>query len=269
MAQRRILNDRATRYLTYHPSVLPPRSAIALNATLVFIATVLLFWFAFAGLGYQFNWAAVWRYRYNLARGFLTTILISFFSLMLSLLVGVVCAFSSRSRFILVRMFSRAYVEVIRGTPLLVQILIFFYVVANAFGIADRYVVGVVIMAVFAGAYVAEIVRAGIESVAGSQLESARSLGLTTYQMYRYVIMPQVLTRVLPPLTGQFASLIKDSSLLSIIAVNEFTQMAREVNAVTFSTLESYIPLAVGYLALTLPISVFTKHLERRYSYAH
>ena len=242
-------------------------AAIAVSTAIVAIAFGALFFFAFSRLHYQFNWSSVWRYRGNLLRGFSMTLVISFFSLLLSLFVGAIFGIGSRSSFLPLRMVSRVYVEVIRGTPLLVQILIFFYVVANAFGIANRYVVGVIIMALFSGAYVSEIIRAGIDSVAESQLESARSLGLEPFQTYRYVIFPQVLTRILPPLAGQLASLIKDSSLLSIIAVNEFTQMAREVNANTFSTLESYIPLAIGYLILTLPISVLTKRLEKRFAF--
>ena len=92
----------------------------------------------------------------------------------------------------------------------------------------------------------------------------SRAIGLTSSQTYRYVIFPQAIRIVLPPLVGQFVSLIKDSSLLSIIAVNEFTQAARDINSVTYSTLEAYIPLAIGYLILTLPISLWTRSLEKR-----
>mgnify|MGYP001229115658 CR=1 FL=1 len=247
---------------------LSPEIRHGVNIVIVAVLLAALFWFAFSRLNYTFNWASVWRYRGNLVRGFGMTIVISFFALLLSILVGTFFGLGQRSTFLPLRYLSRAYVEVIRGTPLLVQILIFFYVVANAFGIGNRYTVGIIIMSMFSGAYVSEIIRSGVEGVAQSQLESARSLGFTTLQTYRFIIMPQVITRILPPLTGQFASLIKDSSLLSIIAVNEFTQMAREVNANTFSTLESYIPLAVGYLLLTLPISILTKGLERKYAYA-
>ena len=160
------------------------------------------------------------------------------------------------------------YVEAVRGTPLLVQILILFYVVANAVGVENRYVVGVLALSLFAGAYLAEMVRAGIESIRDSQLESARAIGLTRGQTYRYVIFPQVVRQLIPPLTGQFASIIKDSSLLSIIALNEFTLNAQEVNAFTYSTLESYLPLAAGYLLLTLPISLASRILERKFHYA-
>ncbi len=147
------------------------------------------------------------------------------------------------------------------------QILIFFYVVADAFGVSNRYLVGVLTLSFFSGAYISEIIRAGIESIGKSQLESARAIGLTRSQTYRYVIFPQALRQTLPPLAGQFVSLIKDSSLLSIISISEFTWNAEAINSRTFSTLESYIPLAAGYLILTLPISLWTRHLERRHKY--
>ena len=134
-------------------------------------------------------------------------------------------------------------------------------------GLGNRYVVGGLALSIFAGAYMSEIFRAGIESVGRTQLEAARAVGFTGWQTYRYVILPQALRQVLPPLAGQFASLIKDSSLLSIIAVNEFTLNAQQVSSRTFTSFESYLPLAVGYLILTLPISLWSRHLEQRSHY--
>jgi polar amino acid transport system permease protein len=119
-------------------------------------------------------------------------------------------------------------------------------------------------LAIFSGAYVCEIIRAAIESIEKEQFETSLSLGMSNYQMYRYIIFPQAFKRMLPALTGQFASIIKDSSLLSIIAISEFTMNAQEVDAITYSTLESYIPLAIGYLILTYPISYYTKSLEKK-----
>jgi polar amino acid transport system permease protein len=139
--------------------------------------------------------------------------------------------------------------------------------VAAAFRVNDRYVVGVLTLSLFSGAYISEIIRAGIESIGRSQLESAKAIGLTRRQTYRYVIFPQALRQTLPPLAGQFVSLVKDSSLLSIIGIAEFTWNAESINAMTFSTLESYLPLAVGYLVLTLPISIWTRQLERRHQF--
>lgn len=239
----------------------------SLSFLVALAALALVFYFSFHQLNYHWNWAAAFRYRQKFMQGWLTTIWISCAALGLSTLLGVTFALARRSSFLPLRYFSRIYVEVVRGTPLLVQILIFFYVVADAFGVQNRYVVGVLTLSVFSGAYISEVVRAGIESIGQSQIESARAIGLTPAQTYRYIIFPQALRNILPPLAGQFVSLIKDSSLLSIISISEFTLNAQEVNAYTFSTLESYLPLAVGYLILTLPLSIWTQRLERRHRF--
>ncbi len=244
-----------------------PLAALASWVTVFFLLS-LAFWFFFSQVKFAWGWEAVYAYRQKFMNGWLMTVAISAASLFLSLLIGIVIAEAQRLSFLPLRYLARFYMEIIRGTPLLVQILIFFYVVADAFGIDNRYLVGVIILAMFAGAYISEIIRAGIESVGESQLESARAIGFTQPQIYRYVIFPQVVRQALPPLAGQFASLIKDSSLLSIISVSEFTLNAQEVNSFTFSTLESYLPLAAGYLLLTLPISLWAKQLERKYRYA-
>ncbi len=234
------------------------------SAFLAFLLVALVFYFSFHQAMYRWNWESVYKYRWNLFSGWLVTLAVSVVSLFLSTVIGCGFALARRSGFLPLRYFGQIYVELVRGTPLLVQILIFFYIVADAFRVENRYVAGVIILSCFSGAYISEVVRAGIESVSQSQLESAKAIGLTRAQTYRYVIFPQAIRVILPPLVGQFVSLIKDSSLLSIIAVNEFTQAARDVNAVTYSTLESYLPLALGYLILTLPISLCTRALERR-----
>jgi polar amino acid transport system permease protein len=231
---------------------------------LAFGLLALVFYFSFHQVAYHWNWGSVYHYRANLFSGWLVTILISLVALVLSSVIGVVFALVRRSQFLPLRYFGQLYVELVRGTPLLVQILIFFYVVADAFHLQNRYLAGILILSFFSGAYISEVVRSGIESVSASQLESARAIGLTTPQTYRYVILPQAVRLILPPLVGQFVSLIKDSSLLSLIAVNEFTQAARDVNSATYSTLECYLPLAAGYLALTLPISLWTRALEKK-----
>ena len=217
----------------------------------------------FASVSYTFNFESVWGYKQKFIDGFLMTILISFFALILSFIIGLFFAYAQNSKVILLRFFARFYIEIIRGTPLLVQILIFFYVFASSLGLDNRYVVGVVILALFSGAYVSEIIRAAVYSIDKEQYETSLSLGMSPYQIYRYIIFPQAFKRMLPALTGQFASIIKDSSLLSIISISEFTMNAQEVNAYTYSTLESYIPLAIGYLLLTYPISFYSSKLEK------
>lgn len=244
----------------------PPAGRVSKFAAALVAAAMIaaVFYFSFHQITYRWNWQAVLNYRSTLLSGWLTTLLISIASLLLSTVIGILFALTRRSEILSLRYFGNIYVELVRGTPLLVQILVFFYVVADAFRVNNRYLVGVLILSFFSGAYISEIVRAGIESIGQSQLESAKAIGLTRAQTYRYVIFPQAIRLSLPPLVGQFVSLIKDSSLLSIIAVNEFTQAARDINSITYSTLECYIPLAIGYLILTLPISLWTRSLETR-----
>jgi len=238
-----------------------------LNLLIAALFIALIFFFSFSQLRYHWNWSTVYQYRQKFFEGWVNTIVVALASLALSTAIGFFFAAARRSAFLPLRYFSQIYVELVRGTPLLVQILIFFYIVAPAFQVSNRFGVGILILSFFSGAYISEIFRAGIESIGQSQLESARAIGLTRGQTYRYVIFPQALRQTLPPLAGQFLSLIKDSSLLSIIGISEFTLNAREVNAVTYSTFESYIPLAVGYLVLTLPISLWTRYLEKKHRF--
>ena len=217
----------------------------------------------FSNISYDFNWTHVYEYKQKFINGFIMTIVISFFALILSFIIGLFFAYAQNSKLIILRFFARFYIEIIRGTPLLVQILIFFYVFANNLGFENRYIVGTFILAIFSAAYVCEIIRAALQSIEKEQFETGLSLGMSNYQIYRYIIFPQAFKRMLPSLTGQFASIIKDSSLLSIIAISEFTMNAQEVDAITYSTLESYIPLAIGYLMLTYPISYYTSRLEK------
>jgi polar amino acid transport system permease protein len=264
------LSVRWSRYFiaSTEPGVSPPSTPVrAINFTLALLAVSLVFFFSFWNLNYHLRWDSILQYRQMFIQGWLTTIWISAAALVISALTGLCSALAQRSPFLPLHYLGKIYVELVRGTPLLVQILIFFYVVAPAFQVNNRYVVGTLTLAFFSGAYISEIIRAGIESVGRSQLESAKAIGLTRAQTYRYVIFPQAVRQALPPLAGQFVSLVKDSSLLSIIGISEFTLNAEMVNARTYSTLESYLPLAAGYLVLTLPISIWTRHLERRHKF--
>jgi len=213
------------------------------------------------------NWDAVWNYREVFFKGWMLTILLSGVSLVLSLIVAAVVVTLRRASFVPARATGSLFVEIIRGSPFLVLILILFYVIAPGLGISDRLLVGLIALSLFSGAYLAEMLRAGIESVAASQLDAARAIGLTPMQTYRFVIIPQALRQTLPPLAGQFASMIKDSSLLSVIGLSEFTHAAQQINSATYSTIEVFIPLAVGYLILTLPISFLARVLEEKFRY--
>ena len=219
---------------------------------------------ALLALPYHWNWKPVWNYRRLYLDGWLATLGICAIALPLCCVLGLVFAFARRATFLPLRYVSRIYVELTRGAPLLIQIYLYFYVFANVVDVRNRYVVGPLILAAFSGAYISEIIRAGIEGIGRSQLESARAIGLTTRQTYRFVIFPQAIRQILPALAGQFVSLVKDSSLLSILSIEELTKAAGDANSSTFAPFESYLPLAIGYLVITIPISLWTQSLEQR-----
>lgn len=258
--KRLLFSDRS------RPSSHSPAARV-FNSALILLLVALFFYVAFAQLDIRWNWSSVYKYRRKFIAGWWMTIAISLTSLGLSTCIGLVFAMGQRSRFLPLRYLSRFYVEIIRGTPLLVQILVFWYVICDAAHFENRFAAGVLALSIFSGAYITEIIRAGIESIGKSQIESARAIGLTRAQTYRYVVLPQALRQTLPPLAGQFVSLIKDSSLLSVIAISEFTLNAQETASNTYSNFECYIPLAAGYLVLTFPISMLTRWLEARMKY--
>lgn len=241
------------------------REAAAGALLVIVLALVLVA--TFSSLDYTWNWRGVWEYRERLWRGWLATLGISSLALLGSLAMGTLAALARRSRWLLLRQASILYVEVVRGTPLLVQILVLYYAVFEVVRLRDAFTSGVLILSLFSGAYMAEILRAGIESVGKSQWDSAKAVGFTRWQAYRFVVAPQALRHILPPLAGQLASLVKDSSLLSIIAIGEFTLAARDIDSLTLSPFESYLPLALGYLAITLPVSLAARRLERKFRY--
>ncbi len=243
-------------------------SAKIVNTALILIIGIIFWNYAFSRLNYESQGLSVFfEFKYKFIFGFFVTIMISIFSLICSLIIGSLLVVGQKNRFLPIHYFTKIFIEIIRGTPLIVQVYLFFYVVGTALNINNRYLMGVLIMATFSGAYVAEIIRGGIDSIDKTQIDSAKALGFTNFQKYRYIILPQVIKRIMPPLAGQFASLIKDSSLLSIIAVNEFTKNVQEVDSITFTPIENYAVLAVGYILLTYPISHLSKKLEKRFSY--
>jgi polar amino acid transport system permease protein len=247
----------------------PPTAARVLNTLFALVLLIGAVWLSLVSLSYNWGWASVWAYRESLLKGWFLTLGVSVTALVLSTLCGFVLALFQRSFFLPLRYFTKVLVEIVRCTPLLVLILLIWYGFGGVFQIGNqhRFTVGILILTLFESAYISEIMRSGIESVGKTQIESARAIGLTRIQTYRYVIIPQAVRQVMPPLVGQLVSLIKDSSLLSYISIAEFTQTAQQVNTYTYSTLETYLPLAVGYLILTIPLSLWSRWLERRFKY--
>lgn len=253
--------------LTSTRSSAVPRANDAIGFAALWLVLAALGWFVFQQLSYDWHWAGIWARRWALVDGWLTSIRISLISLALCSLVAVALVAGARSSIRPLRFLCKSYTEIVRGSPLIVVLLVGYYVVADAFGIQSRELAGIVLLSLFAGAYLGEILRGGIESVGKTQFDSARAVGFDRYQAYRYVIIPQAIRRVMPAIAGLFIILIKDSSLLSYIGTEEFTKQADIARAATATGLEAYLPLALGYLALTIPLAYVARILERRFAY--
>lgn len=245
---------------------LPDRREVLWSVALLALASLGL-WLVFAAVHYSWHWDAVARQWPLIARGWGWTLLISAVALVLSVLVGLGLMLGQRSPLMPLRLFSRGYLELVRGTPLLVQLLLGYYILANALHVNERVPVGIVLLAAFEGAYLSEIFRGALESISASQLEAARAVGFDRGQIWRYVIFPQAVRRALPGSAGQMVSLIKDSSLLSVIGIEEVTRSVQQANSNVYTGLEGFIPLALLYLALTLPLSWWTRRLEAKFRY--
>ena len=241
----------------------------AVNYLLVCVAVILVVGCSLGAVGITLNFDFVGQYRLRIFDGFMLTVWLSVASLIGSMLIGVPVALGKNSRILPIRYLCDLYVKIIRGTPLIAQIYLFYYIIGTAWGVENRVVAGIIILSVFAGAYIAEIVRAGYESLDRGPLEAARALGLTRVQTAVSVALPQMVTRTLPALTGQFASIIKDSSLLSVIAVIELTQTMREISATNYNFFGCFLLLGALYLCLTLPVMLVSRYFERRLDYAH
>ena len=208
--------------------------------------------------------------------GLWLTLKVSVIATILGVIIGIIGGLTRLSSNPALRWTTIIYVEIIRGSPLMVQILIWYFVLGTvindllaAYGIGQlpAFWYGVASLACFAGAYVTEIVRAGIQSIHRGQTEAARSLGMSYAQSMLHIILPQALRRILPPLAGQFISLIKDSSLLGIIAIRELTKAAREVVSASLQPFEVYLLAAVLYLVLTFTLSMLVQRLEKRMAF--
>jgi len=224
-------------------------------------------------LGYNWHWSRVPRYLVTstadgwqagpLLQGLWLTLQITAISLVLAFLVGLITALMRLSRSRMSIILAKVYLEAIRNTPLLIQIFIIYFVFAPILDLG-RLTSAVLALSLFEGAYASEVIRAGILAVPAGQSEASASLGMSRYHNYRLIILPQALRKMIPPLTSQGISLIKDSALVSTIAIYDLTMQGQQIVAETFLTFEIWFTVAAIYLIVTLSLALLVKFLEGR-----
>ena len=271
--------------------------------SLLFIAIGYLGYRINAGLEYQWNWQVIPQYliRHDseagwvpnlLLQGLLTTIRLSFWSLLLALPFGLLAGLLRTSLHLFNRLVGGTYVTLLRNLPPLVLIFIFYFFISDqilpllnigerisaapewlqhllALSLApvdqlEAFLAAVMTLALFEGAYIGEIVRAGINNIESGQWEAGRALGMRRWQLLRYIVLPQAFQRMIPPLTGQAISTIKDSAIVSVISIQELTFQGMELMAATYLTFEVWITVTVLYFLLTYSCSWLAGRLELR-----
>jgi polar amino acid transport system permease protein len=262
----------------------PPRKTVALfsrkspllDLTQAALLTGALVWLIYAGassMGYNWQWYRVgdFVYRYidgefipgPLLRGLMVTIKITFWSMLLAFAIGLATALLRVSNTFSGRLIATVYLESIRNTPLLVQLFLFYFVLAPILGI-DRFWTGVLCLAFFEGSFASEIIRAGLLSVDRGQYEAADAVGFGRLDRFRLIILPQAIPLILPPMTGLIISLIKHSAIVSVIAVSDLTTEGLNIISETFMAFEIWFTVAGIYLVVTVSLSVFVGWLEKR-----
>jgi polar amino acid transport system permease protein len=237
--------------------------------------TIIILAFAFltSRLSYSWHWYRVPRYLIEktdtgsrpglLLQGLGVTLAISGLSLILTVVIGLLTALFRLSVSVTANIVARGYLELIRNTPLLIQIFFIYFVISPILGIS-RFASAVIALSLFEGAYTSEIIRGSILSIQRGQWESAHSLGLSSVDTYRYIILPQAVRLIIPPLTSQGVSLIKDSALVSTIAIYDLTMRGSAIVAETFLTFEIWFTVAAVYLLITGVLSALAGRLEKR-----
>lgn len=228
-------------------------------------------------LGYFWQWYRVPKYIFSftegqyipgpLIEGLMITFRITGISLLLAFTFGLISALMRLSQSFVARTMARVYLETIRNTPLLVQLFFIYFVLSPILEIS-AFSSAVLALSLFEGAYASEIFRAGIVSIYRGQWEASFSLGMSNYQTYRFIILPQAIRRILPPLTSQAVSLIKDSALVSTIAIYDLTMQGQAIIAETFLVFEVWFTVAAIYLCITLLLSLAVNYMEKRFRVA-
>lgn len=214
----------------------------------------------------SFNWSLIVDNLPLLLQGALVTIKITAFSVAAGFIIGMLASIANLSSFKPLRWLVRIYVDVVRGTPMLVQIFLIYFALPQIIGQRiDPFIAAVTACSLNSGAYMSEIFRAGIQSINKGQMEAGLSLGLSWAQTMRYIVMPQALKAIIPPLGNEFIAMLKDSSLVSVIGFEELMRRGQLIIAKTYASAEIWTAVAIIYLVMTQVISYFIAYLERKY----
>lgn len=242
-----------------------------IQAILVFTILGYFIWRGIQAMEYKWQWYRVTPFFYRivdgeivwgpLVLGLLQTLKLAIISGVIAILIGFATALARLSDSIAGRAIATFYLEAIRNTPLLVQLFLFYFVLAPIFGV-DRFWAGVLCLSAFEGSFAAEIIRGGILGVDKGQYEAADGIGLNRIDKYRFIVIPQSLPLILPPLTGLIISLIKHSAIVSVIAVEELTTAGLNLISQTFMAFEVWFLVAGIYLVVTIALSVGVTFLE-------
>lgn len=271
------MNRFASKKMVSKPGILP----YIIELIHFLFLTSLLAWFLWSSAtnsDYQWQWYRIPQYIGHLSedgwlpgpllKGLGVTLHISAISLILSCLLGLVTGLFRLAPSFSLRLIARVYLELIRNTPLIVQLFFIYFVLSPLMGI-ERFTAAVMALTLFEGAYASEIIRAGIISVPHAQWEAAASIGLSKYHIYRHVVLPQAIPVTIPPLAGQMISLIKDSALVSTIALYDITMEGQMIIAETYMVFEIWFTVALIYLILTAGLSLLTHLIEKKFSTGH
>lgn len=235
-------------------------------------------WLAYSGaqaMGYNWQWYRIPQYFYSFTEdgfqwgeisvGLVKTLTLSSIAFALAVVMGLIVALLRLSGLVVCTAVSVAFLELIRNIPLLVLLYLFYYVLGPIFGF-DRYWASILCLAVFHSVLISEIFRAGINAVAKGQWEAATSIGMSKGQAYRYIILPQSIRFMLPPMTGEVVHMVKSSAIVSVIAVAELTTIGRNIISETYMSFEVWFTIAAIYMVVTLILSVGVTFVERRYA---
>jgi His/Glu/Gln/Arg/opine family amino acid ABC transporter permease subunit len=212
----------------------------------------------------EFDWNVVWYAVPYLAAGAVVTLELSALGMLFGTTIGAVAGLISLSEYRLVRGIVRAYVYFVRGTPALVQVFLVYFAMPQLGLELSAFWSGVVALSFNAGGFIAEIVRSGLQSIDAGQTEAAKSIGMTNRQAVLFILLPQSLRRITPPLTNEVITLVKSSSLLSVISISELTRSAQAIIAAKFTPFELYAELAVFYLVIISILAKISEYVERR-----